>query len=275
VLSQPQMALLGTARADVVIANDDSAVHASIADLEVDEGDDGVKSVPVTVHFDQPVSGSGKLRITLVGAGAVADQDFRALSETYYPSAGATQMTFNIEVLSDTQAECDEGLFIEYTEVYMGDDTTKTAKMVLRNDDGPAQGCSDPFSTPALPAPPWDGGASSPPPVDADIVKANPDASTVKAIPDASRSSEAGPDTFASAGSDTQIASGAGADIQAALSGGLVDLPDSGAAVPQGQRLAKSSGCSCSMTAPSRDAGLLAFALAGFVAVRVRRSRSR
>jgi len=111
--------------------------------------------------------------------------------------------------------------------------------------------------------------------VDADIVKANPDASTVKAIPDASRSSEAGPDTFASAGSDTQIASGAGADIQAALSGGLVDLPDSGAAVPQGQRLAKSSGCSCSMTAPSRDAGLLAFALAGFVAVRVRRSRSR
>jgi len=251
VLSQPQMALLGTARADVVIANDDAAVHATIADLEVDEGNVGVKSVPITVHFDQPVSGSGKLRIRLVGAGAVADQDFCALADTYYPSAGATQMTFNIEILSDTQSECDEGLFIEYTEVYMGDDATKTAKMVLRNDDEPAQGCGDPFAAPPPAEPARDGGAIPPSPVDAEVVKA---------VPDADRSSETGSDTFAGAGSD-----------------GLIDLPDSGATVSQGPREAKSSGCSCAITAPapSSDASLLLFAAAGMLAVLVRRSRSR
>jgi MYXO-CTERM domain-containing protein len=269
VLSQPQMALLGTARADVVIANDDAAVHATIADLEVDEGNVGVKSVPITVHFDQPVSGSGKLRIRLVGAGAVADQDFRALADTYYPSAGATQMTFNVEILSDTQSECDEGLFIEYTEVYMGDDATKTAKMVLRNDDEPAQGCGDPFVPPSPAEPARDGGVI-PPPVDAEVVKATLDAD---------RSSETGPDTFAGAGSDTgidrQAAADAGIDTQSTPGDGLIDLPDSGATVPQGPRVAKSSGCSCAMTAPAPDASLLLFAVAGMLAVLVRRSRSR
>jgi MYXO-CTERM domain-containing protein len=266
VLSQPQMALLGTARADVVIANDDPAVHATIADLEVDEGNDGVKSVPITVNFDRPVPGSAKLRVRLVGAAAVADQDFRALSETYYPPAGATQMTFNVEILSDMQPECDEGLYIEYTELYMGDDVTKTAKMVLRNDDGPAQGCSDPFATPPPVEPARDGGTDLVPPVDAEVVKA---------IPDAIASGDTGSDTYAGTGSDTQTGSDAGIDTQSTSGGGLVDIPDSGAAVPQGQDFAKASGCSCSVTVPSRDASLLVFALAGLLAVLVRRSRRR
>ncbi|HEX7508211.1 MAG TPA: MYXO-CTERM sorting domain-containing protein, partial [Polyangia bacterium] len=60
---------------------------------------------------------------------------------------------------------------------------------------------------------------------------------------------------------------------QSTSGGGPVDLPDSGAAVPQGQDFAKASGCSCALTSPSRDASLLVFALAGFVAVVVRRSR--
>jgi len=276
VLSQPQMALLGTARAEVVIANDDAAVHATLADLEVDEGNEGTKTVPITVTFDAPVPSEAKLRIRLVGAGAVADQDFRALSETFYPTAGATQMTFNVEILSDTQAECDEGLYIEYTEVTMGDDTTKTAKMVLRNDDGPAPGCSDPFVPPAPVEPARDAGTDLSPPVDADVVKI---------IHDSGAASEAGPDTFAGTGidtqagsgniTDTQAASGIGLDTQSSTGGGLVDLPDSGAAVPEGQRLAKASGCSCALAGPARSASLIIFAVAGLLALLVHRSRLR
>jgi MYXO-CTERM domain-containing protein len=131
------------------------------------------------------------------------------------------------------------------------------------------------------------------------------DAEVVKATQDADRSSEVGLDTFVGAGSDAkagsgdvtdaraaadtgvdtqaawdaaierQAASDAGIDTQAAPSGGQVDLPDSGATVPQGQRLAKSSGCSCSVAAPSPDASLLVFAVAGMLALLVRRSRSR
>jgi MYXO-CTERM domain-containing protein len=111
------------------------------------------------------------------------------------------------------------------------------------------------------------------------------DAEVVKAIPDAIAPSDTGPDAYAGTGgdtqtgwgnmTDTQAASGVGIDTRSTSGGGPVDLPDSGAAVPQGQDLVKTSGCSCSVTTPSRSASLLLFAVAGMLAVVVRRSRAR
>ena len=261
VLSQPKMALLGAARADVVIANDDTPVHATIADLEVDEGNDGVKSVPITINFDRPVPGSGKIQVRLVGVTAVADQDFANFSQTLYPPAGATQMTFTVDILSDTQAECDEGLLIQYTEAYLGDDTTKTAKMVLRNDDEPALGCADPFTHPPVVEPGRDGGAPLPQPVDADKLRDFGDLGI-----DGSAATGGG-DAYGGStnATDTQAASGIGLGN---------DIPDSGSA-PIDQRIGGSSGCACSLSGPSRDTSLLVFAVAGILAVLVRRSRAR
>jgi Calx-beta domain len=257
-LSQPKLALLGSAHADVVIANDDPIVHATIADLEVDEGNDGVKTVPITITFDHPASDRGKFQVRLVGSTAVAGQDFHAFSQTLYPPAGVTTtMTFNVEILSDADPECDEGILIQYNEVYMGDDSVKTAKLVLRNDDGPAQGCSDPFTPPPAAEPARDGGTPLPTPVDTGTSLPTPvDSGNVGSV------------------SDAQVGWGRGTDTQAASGVGLNDVPDSGASTPRGQ-LGGTSGCSCSLAAPSRDAGLLVFAVAGFLAALVRRSRSR
>jgi hypothetical protein len=170
-----------------------------------------VKSVPITINFDHPVPGSGKVQVRLVGVTAVADQDFRNFSQTLYPPAGATQLTFTVDILSDTQSECDEGLLIQYTEAYLGDDTTKTAKMILRNDDEPALGCADPFTRPPVAEPGLDGGARLPGAVDANMVKNEVDAYAVSSM-----------------ATDTQAASGLGQ---------ISDLPDSGSAVPIDQRI--------------------------------------
>jgi hypothetical protein len=91
-----------------------------------------------------------------------------------YPPTGATSFTVQLELLGDLQAECDEGLVIRYSGVYTGDDTPKTARLLIRNDDGPpAGGCPDPF-VPDPTAPPPEpmvdagaGGAGGSPAVDA------------------------------------------------------------------------------------------------------------
>ena len=132
-------------------------------------------------------------------------------------------MTFTVDVLSDTQAEC--------------------------NDDGPAPACSDPFAIPPppLPEPARDGGIRLPGAVDAYVANTGPDATL-------------GGDAFigSTSISDAQAASGIGQS-----------------AAPQDQRLGGASGCSCSLTGPSRDTSLLVFTMAGLLAVLARRSRTR
>jgi hypothetical protein len=294
VLSNPTMALLGTSRAEVVIANDDPVVHANIADLTVDEGNDGVKLVPIAITFDRPAPGGSKVDVSTLSAGAIADQDFRALSQTLYPPAGATQMTFDLEVLSDTVPECDEGLYIRYGTAYMGDDTPRVAKVVLRNDDGPVAGCSDPFASSPSPEPPTDGGALSPPPIEprpidggATGVEAEAgsssatgpdpsmapepqatDAGAVREIPDAGV-----PPDLGSAGTPGPTGdAGPVPDVQAPPSFG-----DSGNAKPGGETLASQSGCSCGLGRETRSPAAPGLALMGIIAVltRCRRDRRR
>jgi hypothetical protein len=282
VLSQPTMALLGTSRAEVVIANDDPVVHATIADLTVDEGDDGVKLVPITIIFDQPASGTSKVRIDTIGAGAVADQDFRVFSQILYPTAGILQMTFDLEVLSDTVPECDEGLYVQYSTLYMGDDTVKQAKVILRNDDGPVPGCPDPFvpqSPPApTPEPQIDSGALVPPPVEPRAADAGTDGVTFDTGPPSAtapepQATDAGvvggtPDTDMAhdvasvrtpdSTSDAQLVP----DVQTPSSTG-----DSGSAKPGDERLATHSGCSCSLGQRARSAGSPWLMVIGLLAI--------
>jgi MYXO-CTERM domain-containing protein len=290
VLSNPTMALLGTSRAEVVIANDDPVVHATIADLTVDEGNDGVTVVPVTVTFDRPVPTGSKVQVGTISAGAMVDQDFRALSQTLYPPAGATEMTFDLEVLSDTVPECDEGLHIRYSTVYMGDDAPKLAKVILRNDDGEVAGCSDPFVPSSGPEPPTDGGAVSPPaveprPIDGGAIgvgieagSSSPtgpeppmapepqasDAGAVREIPDTGVPPDLGTAGTPGPTSDAQPVP----DAEAPPSFG-----DSGSAKPAGETLAAPSGCSCGLGQKTRSARFPWLALLGLLAAlaRVRR----
>jgi MYXO-CTERM domain-containing protein len=79
----------------------------------------------------------------------------------------------------------------------------------------------------------------------------------------------------ATGGGDAYGGSTNATDTQAASGIGLGnDIPDSGSA-PIDQRIGGSSGCACSLSGPSRDTSLLVFAVAGILAVLVRRSRAR
>jgi MYXO-CTERM domain-containing protein len=252
VLSQPTMALLGTARGEVVIANDDRVVHASIADVQVDEGNDGVNSVPLTIDFDGPTPASAKVQLDFVGATATTF-DFVAVPTVLYPPAGSTQMTFTVDIIGDTQPECDEGLLIRYTLRYTGDETTKVAKLLIRNDDGPVQGCSDPFASSPGVEVALDGGATVVGTVDAGG----------KATPDAGPGADA-------------LSSAAASDAQPVSDPGIVTQPgpDSGVAAPLTGDFVVEPGCSCSVTGPAHHSGFLLLAVLGVSLARVRRRRS-
>jgi hypothetical protein len=284
VLSQPSMALLGTARAEVVIVNDDPVVHAAIADLSVDEGDLGVKVVPVIITFDQPVPDASKVQVSTLGGGAIADQDFRTFSQTLYPPAGATQMTFDLEVLSDTVPECDEGLYVRYATLYMGDDTPKLAKVILRNDDGLVNGCTDPFVSTSAPEPPTDAGPLLPPPVeprpvDADGSGAMPEAGSPSATapePQAPNAGSGRGDRDTGAPPDLASTTTPTSTSDAQLVQTPASLSDSGSIKPGDERLAAHSGCSCALGLGGRSTWFPGIALMGLVAAAAvwqRRSR--
>ena len=158
-LSQPSGARLGVASADITLTNDDPAAVPNIADLAVDEGNDGTNEVIVTVTFDRPVPELAMLWYQFLGGAAVAGQDFRAARTTLYPQPGAWQMTFPIEILPDTQPECDEGFFLRYGGYYGIDEATRSAKILIRDDDGTVADCGDPFASAAPPEGPDGGGA--------------------------------------------------------------------------------------------------------------------
>jgi MYXO-CTERM domain-containing protein len=275
VLSQPTHAGLGSLRATFTIANDDRAtvVHAAIADVIVDEGNQGVKTVPITITFDGPVPADAKLHINTVSADAVAGQDFRSLADTVYPPTGATQMTFAIEVLSDVEPECDEVFYINYSGVYMGDDSPKQAKVILRNDDGPAQGCIDSgVVTMPPPEPPYDGGTAAQPEVrgiDGGEVRIDldggvaPDASAAGNTPD----TKLIPDMVADTTPDTQRVPDA---LVVSPSPNGFDAKPSGS-----ERLADHAGCSCSLGTSSAPSGLAWLGLLGLctAVARLRRRR--
>jgi hypothetical protein len=257
-LSEASMALLGTSSAEVVIVNDDPVVHASIADVAVDEGNIGVKQVPITITFDRPAPGGSKVQVSTSGATAVADQDFRSFVRILCPAGGETEMTLDLEVLSDVVPECDEGLFLLYSTISMGDDTAKQAKVLLRNDDGLLDGCPDPF---APVEPRRDGGPSAdpapePPPSDAGSTSSAPEPPSA----DAGSTAPPAPEPRSTDGSagETKLDGGvpsdlgpASAPVEVSDAQLIPDLAptsptsDSGGPVQPAGKLAQRSGCSC------------------------------
>lgn len=277
-LSQAKAAVIGSERTLIVIGNDDAPIHTTIEDMIVDEGDTGITTVPVTVHFDRPASGNEKVQIALVGVTAVADQDFRAVGKMLYLSSGATEWVFTIDVLADLLPECDEGLLIVYSSLYMGDDTVKSAKLVLRNDDGPVPGCgADPFAPLPVEAPAWDGGTpDSPTPAGA------MDARTVDgptpAAPDMPAASDGGSAAVRDSGAGDVPAPSA-PDVAAASDGGPTAVRDSGTGGVGEQDASgvpgmRASGCACSFAGAHVGRWLCLLAALGWLAM-LRRPRRR
>jgi hypothetical protein len=144
-LDRPQNAALGTAKAEVVIANDDPPTHASLADLTLDEGNEGKRIVPITITLDRPAPPNSKLHVMTVDNTAQDGMDFLGGAQILSPELGL-QFTYKLVVLGDSDAECDKGFYVHYYGSGLGDDTTGIAKVLLRNDDAPVADCPDPFS---------------------------------------------------------------------------------------------------------------------------------
>jgi hypothetical protein len=251
VLSNPRHAVLGTATAELVIVNDDAPSVVTIADTQILEGNAGSRQVSLVAHYDHPLPPQTKLHVNVVSGSADGSNDFQPGFTVFYPPAGAVEFPFTVAIYGDTTPECDEGVIIEYAGIYTGDETRKTAHLLLKNDDvGPLDsGCSDPFARRA----PWgtveDGGVP-------------PDAAVP---PDAGVSYKDAGDLVPDGG-----AGGAAVDApaQATIDAAAVQpaAPDAGtgsndAAASAPPTLAESSGCSLAGAATATSlpaAGLLA-----------------
>lgn len=154
-LVSARRAVIGSKEGIVTITNDDAPVSVTIDDVKAPEGNGGKMLVEISAHLSRPAPPLMKVFINFVGGSARLGEDFSGKGATLYPAPGATEVPFAFEILGDTTPECDEGFTIEYSAAYSGDDTKKTAHVLILNDDAPpGPGCADPYA----PLPPPDGG---------------------------------------------------------------------------------------------------------------------
>ena len=140
-LSNPTVAALGRAVADVTIRNDDAAV--SVADASVVEGDAPESAMlafdisldhisAVDVHVEVATSGSSS------PGGSTAGQDHTDIETTVTIPAGDTTATVGVPVTGDDLDEDDETLVLLVTDPIEGDGTTvldPTATGTIIDDD--------------------------------------------------------------------------------------------------------------------------------------------
>lgn len=159
-LSNAHGAVLGTDLGKVVLTNDDATTGLTIDDVEVPEGNAGMTTLLVHIKFNPVAVPNSKVWLTIEGLTATDGDDFTGGGfQVLYPTAlDQTEITYPLQILGDTRPECDEVLTIKYRGVYTGDDTMKTARVTILDDDaGPKGSCppspTTPPTPPAEPAP--------------------------------------------------------------------------------------------------------------------------
>jgi hypothetical protein len=148
-LQNPGRAAITTAEAELLVRNDDAPSLVQLADVTVTELDGATTPVSLTFVYDRPTPPQSKLWVRTEGGLAVSGRDFQPLADTLYPPPGVTSFTVTLLVLGDATPECDEGLMIEYGGVYTGDESRKTARVLIVDDDGARVGagpCTHPFT---------------------------------------------------------------------------------------------------------------------------------
>jgi MYXO-CTERM domain-containing protein len=148
-LTNPHRAVLADSTATITIDNDDAPVAVSIDDQRLPEETRGVYDVSIVVHGDHPFPPEAKVWVKILGGSARLGEDFTAMSQTLYPKAGSTSVSFPLGIVGDGTPECDEGFTIQYGALYTGDESTKTAHFLILDDDGgptDAAACADPYA---------------------------------------------------------------------------------------------------------------------------------
>ncbi len=147
-LLSAQGAQLETSQGTVTLTNDDAPTVVTIDDATIVEGSSATRTTFVHLHFAPPAPPQSKVWLTIAGVTANEGTDFMGSGfHVLYPMGGETEMTYPIEIVSDTIPECDEGLTIQVQGVYFGDDAVKSARLLITDDDAPKPvGCGDPFA---------------------------------------------------------------------------------------------------------------------------------
>jgi MYXO-CTERM domain-containing protein len=122
-----------------------------LADSTVREGSDGWAAI----ELSHPAPPGDKLHVTIRPGSATPDEDFRSGFRVLYLRGGETRVPLPLEVFGDRQAECDEGVLIEYSFPANPTEPKRTARILIQDEDGlqPLANCAAPFVAGPVPQP--------------------------------------------------------------------------------------------------------------------------
>jgi glucose/arabinose dehydrogenase len=146
VLSSPSGAPIVQGTGTVTILNDDpsGALQLSVGDVQVLEGDDGVRTAHVTVSLSAPSPGGVSVAYATAEGSAVAPGDYASAAGTLTFAAGTTAQTVALRINGDGEFEPSEALALNLSNAIGAVIGRSTATIKIANDDaGPALSISN------------------------------------------------------------------------------------------------------------------------------------
>ncbi len=113
-------AVIGDSSATVTVANDDSNVGVSIADIAVTEGNLGPTPAVFTVTLTSPAPATVRIVYATADGTAVAPGDYRTRTGTLVIPAGASSGTISVNIVGNTIAEPEEQFSVMLTGITSG-----------------------------------------------------------------------------------------------------------------------------------------------------------
>jgi hypothetical protein len=126
--------VLSTDAIEITIIDDDVPPVISVADLELDEGDDARERVPVTITLDRRYSRPVTLRVATVEGSALAGVDYLKIDKTVIVD-GRTTINLPLDILGNLNPEPDEQFTIEFSTPTEGVVITTPVVTVTIHDD--------------------------------------------------------------------------------------------------------------------------------------------
>jgi aryl-phospho-beta-D-glucosidase BglC (GH1 family) len=138
-LSSPSNATIADAEAIGTIRNDDSPVvtlpQLTVADVSVDEGNSGSKTVNFTVRLSAASTSSVTVNYATANGTATAGSDYTAASGSLTFAPRVTERTVTVTILGDTAYESDETFLLNLSNASGATIGRTQATGVIRNDD--------------------------------------------------------------------------------------------------------------------------------------------
>ncbi|MDB5721113.1 MAG: hypothetical protein JWP15_1731 [Alphaproteobacteria bacterium] len=120
------------------IANDDAPPAASVNDVAIAEGQNGISYANFTINLDKPATTAVTIDYATSGGTATAGSDYLGVSGTLTFAVGETSKTVSVPIVGDTIAELNETFTVNLSNASGATIGDAQGVATITNDDSPA-----------------------------------------------------------------------------------------------------------------------------------------